>query len=236
MATTKRQKADAAPAHIGEWLHESALKLWAGNPRDNEAAVPKVAESIRRYGFISPVVLWPSKNMLVAGHTRLKALRALLREDPAFVPPGAPGPGVVPVRVHEFASEAEAQAYAIADNRLSYEADWDYTKLAPLLESIGTFDPDLVDLTGFRRDELDAITKSALAGAAGTFDLPDADTEPKTRPDASETAKNRRIELPPAAWAMLLNTLRTKLGVDVETEEEVAEAFIVLLRRLDAAV
>jgi DNA modification methylase len=62
---------------------------------------------------------------MVAGHTRLKAMRAIAAEEPSFVPTGAPGPGMVRVIFHEFASENDADAYAMADNRLSEGVEYD---------------------------------------------------------------------------------------------------------------
>lgn len=86
---------------------------WDRNPRLNDGEpVARVAASIRRFGFTAPVVAWDAKRQIVAGHTRVKALQLLLSEDPAFTPAGCPGPGLVPVRYHAFASQSEADAAA----------------------------------------------------------------------------------------------------------------------------
>ena len=45
---------------------------YENNPRNNDAAVPMVAESIKDFGFKIPIVI-DSDNVIVAGHTRLKA-------------------------------------------------------------------------------------------------------------------------------------------------------------------
>jgi len=42
------------------------------NPRKNDAAVPKVLESIKEFGFKVPIVV-DSNNVIVTGHTRYKA-------------------------------------------------------------------------------------------------------------------------------------------------------------------
>src|SRR5512144_1197610 len=88
------------------WSPISTLQKWAKNPRKNDHAVPRVARSIRKYGFVAPVVVWQSQGRLVAGHTRIAAYEAILQEEPGFVPRDAPGPGLVPVRLHEFVDEA----------------------------------------------------------------------------------------------------------------------------------
>ena len=103
-------------------MHVDELRPWEKNPRKNDPAVPRVAESIKRFGFVSPIVVWQGGNRMVAGHTRLKAMRALMKESPDFVAKGAPAPGMVRVAFHEFADEHEADIYALADNRLGEAA------------------------------------------------------------------------------------------------------------------
>ncbi len=122
------------PLSIGSWMPVDALRRWEMNPRDNDAAIAPVAESIRRFGFVSPIVVWTSADRMVAGDTRLKAMRMLLASDPTFTPKGAPGPGLVPVRFHEFESEREADLYAVADNALGEIAKWNEPGLKAIVE------------------------------------------------------------------------------------------------------
>jgi ParB-like chromosome segregation protein Spo0J len=130
------------------WEPIDRTKPWDRNPRLNDGAVPKVAASIRRFGFVSPMVVWRSRRQVVAGHTRRKALESILAVDPTFVPKGAPRAGVVPVRYHEFESDAEAAAYAIADNKLNEAAEWDTGELASLMGEIGEMDSELAAVVG----------------------------------------------------------------------------------------
>lgn len=142
----------AAPLVAAEWLPADALERWAKNPRKNERAIPAVKNSIERFGFVAPICVWTSRGRLVAGHTRLTAFEELTREKgPAWAPKGAPGPGLVPVRSHEFASEAEATAYALADNRLAELSEWDEPARDELLREIAP-DRELFDATGFDFD------------------------------------------------------------------------------------
>lgn len=54
----------------------SKIKPYPNNPRRNGKAVEAVAESIRQCGYCAPIVV--DENMVVlAGHTRLKALKRL---------------------------------------------------------------------------------------------------------------------------------------------------------------
>lgn len=133
-----------------EWVHVDELRPWEKNPRKNDPAVPRVAESIKRFGFVSPIVVWQGGNRMVAGHTRLKAMRALLKESPGFVAKGAPAPGMVRVAFHEFADEHEADVYALADNRLGEIAEWDDDAVADITRQWSKED---VAVAGFDDDE-----------------------------------------------------------------------------------
>ena len=86
------------------------LFLSPTNPRLNDAAVPHVAASIRRFGWRQPIVAKPSGEV-IAGNTRLKAAQVL---------------GCETVPVHWFeGDDLEATAFAIADNRTAEFAEWD---------------------------------------------------------------------------------------------------------------
>lgn len=58
----------------------SDLIPYENNPRDNDKAVEAVAESIRQCGYVAPIVV-DENNVILAGHTRLKALLSLGREQ-----------------------------------------------------------------------------------------------------------------------------------------------------------
>jgi ParB-like chromosome segregation protein Spo0J len=135
------------------------LTPWEGNP--NVGDKEKVAASIKRFGFVAPICVWTSKGRMVAGHTRLAAFFVLLDRDAKFVPRGAPGPGLVPVRFHEFESEAEADAYALADNQLERLSHTDDAKLAAALERIRAMDKTLPKIAGFDDKAIEAIRARA---------------------------------------------------------------------------
>ena len=64
------------------------------NPRKNENAVDAVAESIRRFGFKVPIIA-DAENVIVAGHTRLKAAQKLgLETVPVILADRRPDQGV----------------------------------------------------------------------------------------------------------------------------------------------
>jgi DNA modification methylase len=161
------------PAHTAEplaaayWTPPGDLSKWDRNPRKNDKAVAQVARSIRRYGFVAPIVVWTSKRRIVAGHTRIKALELILAEEPGFVPRGAPGPGLVPVRYHEFKDEAEANAYAIADNKLSEVAEWDEEMLGEILAELARLDASLLENTGFSEVDTERLIREAGGAPSG---------------------------------------------------------------------
>ncbi len=56
------------------WVDPSDLKPWAKNPRKNDGKpVEQVVDSIRRFGFASPIIARAETREVIAGHTRLKA-------------------------------------------------------------------------------------------------------------------------------------------------------------------
>lgn len=146
-----RTKAAQLPG--AEWVPIASLKPWDKNPRKNDGEpVRKVAESMRRFGFVAPIVVWRKGNRIVAGHTRLKALQSLIEADPEFVPKGAPGPGRAHVVFHDFKNAHEANLYALADNRLNELAEWDDDLVAEILED---YTEEEADLAGFDTDLTD---------------------------------------------------------------------------------
>ncbi len=160
------------------WSSISSLKKWIKNPRKNERAIPEVARSIRHYGFVAPVVVWESRQRLVAGHTRIAALELILAEEPAFVPRDAPGVGLVPVRFYEFTDEAEANAYAIADNKLSEIPDWNDDLLGEVLSEIRALDEKQLAETGIDEDETERLIRESMASDSSDGDDPGADDPP----------------------------------------------------------
>nr|MDA8217658.1 ParB N-terminal domain-containing protein [Dehalococcoidales bacterium] len=57
----------AAPEVAAVWIPIADLQPWDKNPRKNDAAVEKVADSIRRFGFGSPI-LARRNGEVIAGH------------------------------------------------------------------------------------------------------------------------------------------------------------------------
>ena len=125
---------------IGEYVDIDTLIEWEHNPRINTEAVSKVARSIERFGFASPVIAREEDNMVIAGHTRIAAARSL-------------GLKTVPVRFMKL-NRTEAELLAIADNKLGEISDWNEDMLKDILDALP--ENDLDDI-GFSSEELEIL-------------------------------------------------------------------------------
>ncbi len=74
------------PATVLEWRPVAEVIPYTKNPRlAPEAAIAKVAASIREFGFRQPIVV-DGKGVVIAGHTRLAAAKQLgLERVPVLV-------------------------------------------------------------------------------------------------------------------------------------------------------
>lgn len=95
---------------------------YENNPRNNDAAVPMVAESIKDFGFKIPIVI-DSDNVIVAGHTRLKAAKMLKLDS-------------VPCIVADDLTEEQAKAFRLVDNKTAELAEWNFEKLEIELDGL----------------------------------------------------------------------------------------------------
>ena len=125
---------------IGEYVDIDTLIEWEHNPRINTEAVSKVARSIERFGFASPVIAREEDRMVIAGHTRIAAARSL-------------GLKTVPVRFMKL-NRTEAELLAIADNKLGEISDWNEDMLKDILDALP--ENDLDDI-GFSSEELEIL-------------------------------------------------------------------------------
>lgn len=108
---------------------------YENNPRINDHAVEYVINSIKEFGFKVPIVV-DRHNVIVTGHTRLKAAKELEMEQ-------------VPVLVADDLSEEQIQAFRLADNKVGEIAEWDEDALAAELEELSNLDFNM-ELFDFR--------------------------------------------------------------------------------------
>jgi DNA modification methylase len=127
------------PRGIQTWPIDK-LVVYARNPRKNDAAVDRMCDSIREFGFKIPC-LARSNGELIDGHLRLKAARKL-------------GLIEIPVILCDEWTPVQVRAFRLMVNRSATWADWDEDLLAIELADLQKFDFDL-SLTGFDAKELD---------------------------------------------------------------------------------
>jgi len=140
------------------------LHPWEANPRNNAHVVEQVATSLQRFGFQAPIVALRSGRIL-AGHTRYAAAQMLELEH-------------VPVKWSDL-EPGEAEAYALADNRLSEEAEWDTTALGKLLLELDGGGIDVTGL-GFSDEDLEQLLhvstgEASAEGPRDPFDVGSVD-------------------------------------------------------------
>ena len=138
----------------------SDLVPYENNPRINDHAVDAVASSIREFGFKVPIIV-DKENVIVAGHTRLKAALRL-------------GLDTVPVIIADDLTPEQVKAFRLADNKTAEMAYFDIGKLQ--IELAGIEDIDMAEF-GFDL-ELDTLNLSSESEAEPEYVVP---AEPKSK-------------------------------------------------------
>jgi DNA modification methylase len=146
----------------------SELKLDANNPRAHSPRqVRQIARSMETFGFIVPALIDPQLRV-IAGHGRILACRLL-------------GWTQVPTICLDYLSEAQAKVFAIADNRLSENSEWNDRLLGEQLKKLSELELDFsLEVSGFHMAEID-LRIEGLTAEPGDAD-PDALPEAMSRP------------------------------------------------------
>jgi DNA modification methylase len=134
----------------------------------SEEQVAQLAGSMKTFGFMVPVLV-DKDCTIIAGHARVLAARKLGLER-------------IPVIIVGHLTESEKRAYAIADNKLALNADWDQAMLRVELEALMDEDMDLA-IVGFSEDEFNALIDEldSEVRMADEDSVPDALPETVTR-------------------------------------------------------
>ena len=151
------------------------------NPKDHDLGV--LYQSMQRFGFTNPIIINESTGKLLAGHGRLQTLK-MMRDN------GEKAPDRIEVELDtgdetieywyvpvlygvSIENLAEAQAYLIADNRLTELGGWKpmdlMENLSEILEETGNLDG-----TGYDLDDVETILSDI---ERDTFDVSDTMTE-----------------------------------------------------------
>lgn len=158
-AAKKKVARAAGPPEIGvpapRMVRLDTLNEAPYNPRfigDEEMASLKA--SLRRHGFVEPMVVQERGSVLIAGHQRLRALREMARDGQAVVPDEV---SAVVLDV----DDGTAKQLNVTLNRVGGE--FDAHRLGLVLADVVRlpgYDPVAI---GFRREEVDELVRQSLA-------------------------------------------------------------------------
>lgn len=158
------------PEYRVEYVPLSEIQRWPRNPKTHDEE--GLDESLERFGFVNPLVLDEKTGRLVAGHGRLEALQ---RRKAA----GKPPPARVAQRGEEwlapvlrgvsFADEREAEAYLLADNRITELGGWDMVALSDMLRPAKVEEAVSVAGTGFSDAEAARLLRTYRPPEAAAF-------------------------------------------------------------------
>jgi ParB-like chromosome segregation protein Spo0J len=130
--------------HI-EYIAISDLKP---NPRNarvhSQKHLHQIAASISEFGFNVPVLI-DRGNIIIAGHGRVDAARKL-------------GMETVPVLRIEHLTDEQKRAFALADNKIALNSDWDLEMLQLNLKELSALDLNFdLEITGFETAQTDVL-------------------------------------------------------------------------------
>lgn len=148
------ESADSGPTVKFQTVSVKQLKEYENNPRENSGAVGYVKNSIEEFGFRRPLVV-DEDMVILAGHTRLMALRELGAEE-------------VVVAVVSGLTEEQKTAYRIKDNRAGELTLFDFDKVA---EEILSFAGAGIDMErfGFEPPKVEPPDAEGLETADGVL-------------------------------------------------------------------
>lgn len=98
------------------------LKPYENNPRVNDDAVDDVAESIRQCTYVAPIII-DEEGVILAGHTRYKALKKLGYEE-------------CQVLLVSSLTEEQKKKFRLYDNKTAEFSEWNVTKLNAELDGL----------------------------------------------------------------------------------------------------
>lgn len=147
----------------------SQIHPYENNPRNNEAAIEPVAQSIKRFGFRVPILI-DGKGTIIAGHTRYEAAKRL-------------GMDKVPCIQVDDLTDEQIRAYRIADNKVAEASSWNDDVLRAEMDALKALDVDLTD-TGFSEVELDGLLREVEDA-----DFEEFFTEPVQQPPKADDAE-----------------------------------------------
>jgi len=131
------------------------------NPRKTQKAVPKVVESIKKFGYVKTSICIDEDDVLLCGHTTLAALKSL---ELVLIPEVTRITGL---------TKAQKLGYRIADNKTGEYAEWDEKLLMENYDEMKLLDGDGFDFsaTGFSDKEIIRLRDSVFPPTATDDDF-----------------------------------------------------------------
>lgn len=124
-------------------INPEELVFYENNPRDNDEAVPIIANSIERFGFKVPVMI-DSNKVIICGHTRVKAALNL-------------GLETVPCIIEDEMSEEDIRAFRIVENKTHELSFWDSSLLRQEMDAL-----DEIEWGDFGFDEAQELSDEEM--------------------------------------------------------------------------
>lgn len=165
------------PVHKQVMIPIGKLRMADYNPRTiAPSAMLALKRQIVKNGLVQPLVARDEDGLLIGGHQRLHALKAILEESKLSEQEIAKH--AVPTIMLHGITDAEAKSLNLALNKIS--GDWDYAKLGEVLAELESINGDdhLIELAGFSDTEVaDILGIVSGDDALGTSEDLDEDVE-----------------------------------------------------------
>ena len=140
-------KPDSQPSPSDDVVHAVKIQDLVLDPKNarhhGDRDLKAIVASIRQWGWTNPIIAREGTNQVIAGHGRIQAALRI-------------GMTTVPVVYKTFATDQDAKAYAIADNRIAELSDWDLPNLKDGLTDLEGTGYDIA-LTGWSPEDLDKL-------------------------------------------------------------------------------
>ncbi len=183
-------------------LKPSELKPHPRNARVHpEANILGVMNSLTEFGQVTPIVTW--NNLVIKGCGTLEAIKRLGWKE------------VKTINADHF-TEAKAEAYALADNKLTDMSHFDFSIVADVLRDLEGKSINL-DVTGFQQFEREPLLQASFSPAT-----------PGNLPSASEQA-SKSLTFTKDQWAIIQESLTSIRENEDEFDTKSEAAAIVAL-------
>lgn len=148
-----------------EYMPLEKLQRAFRNPKDHD--IGTLHESMKRFDFVSPLIINEETGRLVVGHGRLDALQQMKangQKPPSRIIEKDKSWHVPVIRGVCFKDEKEAEAYILADNRLTELGAWHQDQLVQVLSDLAADEKDLIGI-GWDAEDIDELIKANSANA-----------------------------------------------------------------------